>query len=130
MVILGLCLGVFKFPGQMSERLAVELSMNADEQEMVIPALASILDKQKFPDHVKNGILTSGDWFGLALGGGMYAMRVYGVLTQVRREFHEYVTGVQSAQTVASQSNGHNNGNGGGFPFNQFQPVGAENRGL
>lgn len=129
MIILGLCLGVFKFPAPMAEKLAVDVSMSSEEQEMVIPALASILDKQKFPDHVKNGILTSGDWFGLALGGGMYMMRVYGVLTQVRRDFHEYVGSIQSQATVGS-ANGHNNGNGGAFPFNQFQPVGAENRGL
>lgn len=122
MIILLLCLGVFKLPGPLSEQLAVDLSMNADEQEMIIPALASLLDKQKFPDHVKQAIMTSGSWIGLGLGIGMYSMRVWAVLGQVRRDYVAF-TATQSTQT--SSQNGHQ---GGGLPFGQFAAV--ENRGL
>lgn len=80
MLILCLCLFVYRFPLETSELLADALALNQDELELIIPPLAGFLDKQQFSPQLRQRILQSGDLVGLVLGFGSYGARVIGAL--------------------------------------------------
>lgn len=84
MLILALCLFVYRFPLETSEKLADILAMNQDELELIIPPLAGFLDKQQFSPQLRQRILQSGDLIGLVLGFGSYGARVYGALREIK----------------------------------------------
>lgn len=84
MLILVLCLFVYRFPLETSELLADALALNQDELELIIPPLAGFLDKQQFSPAMRQRILQSGDLVGLVLGFGSYGARVYGALRDIK----------------------------------------------
>jgi len=79
-----LCLFVYRFSMEQSEQISDHLAMNQEEQDLVIPPLASIMDKQGWSTETKNRILQSGDMIGLALGFSSYSARVLGTLRELR----------------------------------------------
>lgn len=110
-IILVLCLFVYHFSLEDSEKIADHLAMNQAEQDMIIPPLASLMDKQGWDEATRNRILQSGDYIGLTLGAASYGSRVIGVLNELRG----YANGNRGnvaqqaapAGNAAGASNGH-----------------------
>lgn len=84
MLILCLCLFVYRIPLETSEMLADALALNQDELELIIPPLAGWLDKQQFSPAMRQRLLQSGDLVGLVLGFGSYGARVYGAMREIK----------------------------------------------
>lgn len=105
-LILLLCLFWFRFSMEQSEQIADHLAMNQDEQALVIPPLASWMDKQHWDVAARDKILQSGDLIGLALGFGSYGARVLGTLQELRKgRYEQQSRGQTPGQT---SNNGHN----------------------
>lgn len=109
-LILILCLAVYRFDMESSERIADYLAMNQAEQDLIIPPLAAWMDKQHWDERTKDMILQSGDIVGLVLGFGMYASRVVGTLNELKGHVHgTRGNAAQQAAPVGQQpgANGH-----------------------
>lgn len=87
-IILLVCLFLYRFDMESSERIADHLAMNQQEQDLIIPPLAAWMDKQAWDEATKNRILQSGDIVGLVLGFSMYASRVVGTLNELKGHVH------------------------------------------
>lgn len=109
-LILILCLFVYHFSLADSEKIADHLAMNQDEQDLIIPPLASLMDKQGWSEETRNKILQSGDLVGLTLGLAAYGTRVVGALQELKGSMqHESRAnaGQQAAQNGANGANGN-----------------------
>ena len=105
LIILVICLFGYRFSLHDSEQIADALAMNPAEQELIIPPLAALLEKQHFDAGTRDAILQSGDWIGLCLGISAYSSRVLGTLRDLRRGLHEYDRGHAAGQ-AAPAANG------------------------
>jgi hypothetical protein len=103
--ILLLCLFLYRFPLQTSEAIADALALNQDELDMIIPPLASLMEKQKWDEATRQRILQSGDIVGLSLGLGSYGARVLGALRELKGG-GVHVSRQDAEQQTAQQSNG------------------------
>lgn len=109
-IILLLCLFWYRFDMESSERIADYLAMNQAEQDLIIPPLASLMDKQHWDEHTRDMIVQSGDVIGLVLGLTMYGSRVVGVLNELKG----HVNGTRG--NVAQQATPNQGAAGGGQP--------------
>jgi len=116
--ILLLCLFIYRFPLQTSEAVADALALNQDELDMIIPPLASLMEKQKWDEATRQRILQSGDLVGLALGLGSYGARVLGALRELKGG------GLHVARPDAQEQTAQSNGlfRPGFAQFAQFSP--------
>ncbi len=75
---------ILRFQNQAAaEAIADELAISPDEQQMINPPLARLLDKQHFAPEIKKRIQESGDAAGLLIGLGAYLVRVSATLGQL-----------------------------------------------
>lgn len=95
----------FGFDGESpAEHVADHLAMDPKEQELIIPPLARILDKQHFGGEVKRHIMASGDYVGLVMGLGTYLLRTVAVMGQLRGEMVYVQSGGAPAEQAAHQN--------------------------
>ena len=113
-IILLLCLFVYRFDMESSEKIADHLAMNSAEQDLIIPPLAGIMDRQNWDEGTRNLILSSGDYVGLALGISSYGARVLGTLRELKGSINDGNSRNAAQQAPPVASNGHANGNAGG----------------
>lgn len=100
-IILALCLFVYRFDMESSEKIADYLAMNQEEQDLIIPPLASWMDKQNWPTETRDRILQSGDLIGLSLGLASYGSRVLGTLRELKGQVHH---GQQPSRNATQQA--------------------------
>jgi hypothetical protein len=107
-LILILCLFVYRFDMESSEKIADHLAMNPAEQDLIIPPLASLMDKQGWDEETRDRILQSGDYIGLSIGMAMYCTRVAGTLRELKGSVNSYEPGRHASQQAPA--NGHDGG--------------------
>lgn len=83
--------------------------MNQAEQDLIIPPLASLMDKQQWDESTRNLILSSGDYVGLVLGLSSYGARVLGTLRELKGSINGN-SGNAPQQAPPASSNGHDAG--------------------